>query len=152
MGCNINNANRILIVTARLTNNKSHSTLLVAMHMQFHVRLRHLTSWHKRMAHLNMANVRKLESCAMCITITNKDVDTVCIPCCEAKQTQLPFPHSGFRANALLEIAHTDLCGPIETPSAGGGKYFITFIDDYSCKVYVYFLKRKMDIKSVFKT
>lgn len=80
----------------------------------------------------------------------NKEVDTVCIPCCEAKQTRLPFPHSGSRANVLLEIVHTDLCGPMETPSAGGGIYFITFIDDYSRKVYVYFLRNKMDIISVF--
>ncbi|CAH2084084.1 unnamed protein product [Euphydryas editha] len=43
------------------------------------------------------------------------------------------------------------LCGALETPSAGGVKYFITFIDDYSHKMYVYFLKNKMDIKSVFQ-
>ena len=110
-----------------------------------------LTTWHKRMGHLNMADVKRLELCADGIAISNKEIDTVCIPCCEAKQTRLPFPNSGSRANALLEIIHTDLCGPMETLSAGRGKYFITFIDDYSRKVYVYFLKNKMDIKSVFE-
>ncbi|KAJ8717783.1 hypothetical protein PYW07_005713 [Mythimna separata] len=110
-----------------------------------------LTTWHKRMGHLNMADVKRLEMCAEGIAISNKEIDTICISCCEGKQTRLPFPNSGTRANALLEIIHTDLCGPMETPSAGGGKYFITFIDDYSRKVYVYFLKNKMDIKSVFE-
>lgn len=79
----------------------------------------------------------------------NKNVDTTCIPCCEAKQTRLPFPHSGSRANTLLEIVHTDLCASMEKPSAG--KYFITFIDEYSRKVYVYLLKNKLDIKSVYE-
>lgn len=151
-GCNIFNANKILIANARLLNNMYKlNTASVNAYAVACESKTDIMTWHKRMGHLNLADVKRLESCAEGITITNKDVDTVCIPCCEAKQTRLPFPHSGSRAKALLEIVHTDLCGPMETPSAGGAKYFITFIDDYSRKVYVYFLKNKMDIKSVFQ-
>lgn len=109
-----------------------------------------IVTWHKRMAHLNIADVKRLEVCADGITIRNKEIDAVCKSCCEGKQTRLPFPQSGSRASTLLEIIHTDLCGPMETPSVAGARYFVTFIDDYSRKVYVYFLKNKMDIKSVF--
>ncbi|GBP85186.1 Retrovirus-related Pol polyprotein from transposon TNT 1-94 [Eumeta japonica] len=83
-----------------------------------------LTTWHKKMGPLNMTDVKRLE---------------------------LYAEDFGSRAYVLLEIIHTDLCGPMKTPSAGGGKYFITFIDDYSRKVYVYFLKNNMNIKSVFE-
>lgn len=146
-GCNIYNANKNLVATARLIDNMY--KLNVVSGNAYAVT--DLSIWHKRMGHLNMADVKRLPLCAEGVTISDKEVNTVCIPCCEAKQTRLPFPNSGSRANALLDIIHTDLCGPMETPSVGGGKYFITFIDDYSRKVYVYFLKNKMDIKSVFK-
>ncbi|MCO5574829.1 hypothetical protein L7F22_028622 [Adiantum nelumboides] len=36
--------------------------------------------------------------------------------------------------------------------SLGGAVYFITFIDDYSRKVWVYFLKHKDEALNVFKT
>ena len=36
--------------------------------------------------------------------------------------------------------------------SLGGASYFMTFIDDYSRKVWVYFLKHKDEALSVFKT
>ncbi|KAG6456369.1 hypothetical protein O3G_MSEX009690 [Manduca sexta] len=151
-GCNIFNANKILIATARLSNNMYKlNTVTGNAYTASCESKADISIWHKRMGHLNIADIKRLESCADGISITNKDMDTVCVPCCEAKQTRLPFPHSGSRANALLEIVHTDLCGPMETPSAGGKKYFITFTDDYSRKVYVYFLKNKMDIKSVFE-
>ena len=35
--------------------------------------------------------------------------------------------------------------------SLGGASYFVTFIDDYSRKVWVYFLKHKDEVLSVFK-
>ena len=47
---------------------------------------------------------------------------------------------------------HSDLCGPMPSLLLGGVAYFATFIDDYSCKVWVYFLKHKDDMLGVFKT
>lgn len=46
---------------------------------------------------------------------------------------------------------HSDLCGPISVESIGGAKYFITFIDDYSRKMFVYFIKNKSDACNKFK-
>ncbi|KAL0289281.1 UNVERIFIED_CONTAM: Retrovirus-related Pol polyprotein from transposon TNT 1-94 [Sesamum angustifolium] len=36
------------------------------------------------------------------------------------------------RAKAVLELIHTDVCGPMRTPSHEQNRYFILFIDDYS--------------------
>lgn len=147
-GCKIYNVKKILVATATLIDNMYKLNTVKAGSA---CTATDLNTWHKRMGHLNMDDVKRLPLCAEGVNICNKEVNTVCIPCCKAKQTRLPFPNSGSRANGLLEIIHTDLCGPMETPSAGGGKYFITFTDDFSRKVHVYFLKNKMDIKSVFK-
>ena len=36
------------------------------------------------------------------------------------------------RANDILEIIHSDVCGPFSEKARGGFYYFITFIDDLS--------------------
>ena len=52
---------------------------------------------------------------------------------------------------SLLEIVHTDLCGPMRTNTHRGMKYFVTFINDYSHYGHVYFLKHKNDALDKFK-
>lgn len=39
----------------------------------------------------------------------------------------------------------------METESIGGSRYFFTLIDDYSKKVFVYFLKQKTEVPQVQK-
>ena len=43
------------------------------------------------------------------------------------------------------------VCGPMNMDSIGGSKYFITFIDDFSRYVCVYYLKQKSEALSKFK-
>ena len=42
-----------------------------------------------------------------------------------------------------LGSVHLDLIGPFSTPSYGGSRYVLTFIDDYFRLGWVYFLKLK---------
>jgi transposase InsO family protein len=46
---------------------------------------------------------------------------------------------------------HTDICGPLMPVSHRGNKYFITFIDDYSRKTWLSFLKEKSAAFYIFK-
>lgn len=62
-----------------------------------------------------------------------------------------PFKNTGTRASELLQLIHSDLCGPMETSSIGGARYYVTFIDDYSRKVSVYFMKSKSETLEKFK-
>ena len=43
----------------------------------------------------------------------------------------------------MLELVHTDLCGPIGTEIYSGDKFFILFVDDYSRMMTVMYLKEK---------
>ncbi|GJU66865.1 retrovirus-related pol polyprotein from transposon TNT 1-94 [Tanacetum coccineum] len=54
-------------------------------------------------------------------------------------------------ARQLLKLVHTDICGPITPNSFGDKLYFITFIDDYTRKTWVYFLKEKSESFETFK-
>ena len=43
------------------------------------------------------------------------------------------------------DLIHCDLAGPIEPISINDSKYAITFVDDYSGLIVVYFLKNKSE-------
>ncbi|GJW90339.1 retrotransposon protein, putative, ty1-copia subclass [Tanacetum coccineum] len=67
------------------------------------------------------------------------------------KMTKKSFPHHTGRATNLLEIIHTDVCGPLRHMSRQGASYCITFTDDYSRYGYVYLLKHKHEVFKTFK-
>ena len=55
------------------------------------------------------------------------------------------------RATDLLEIIHTDVCGPMSIPVRGGYLYFVTFTDDLSIYGYIYLMKHKSKTFEKFK-
>ena len=65
--------------------------------------------------------------------------------------TMRPFNAKGYRAKEVLELVHTDLCGPISTSARGGYEYFVTFIDDYSRYGYIYLMHHKSETFKKFK-
>jgi hypothetical protein len=46
---------------------------------------------------------------------------------------------------------HADICGPITPKSNSQKRYLITFIDDYSRKVWTYFFNAKSEVFVMFK-
>ena len=62
-----------------------------------------------------------------------------------------PFKTKGYRAKEVLELVHSDLCGPLSTSARGGYEYFITFIDDYSRYGYIYLMHHKSETFEKFK-
>ena len=68
-----------------------------------------------------------------------------CVHCLAGKQNRVSFhSHPPSRKSELLELVHSDLCGPFKVKSKGGALYFVTFIDDHSRKIWVYPLKSKI--------
>lgn len=90
-----------------------------------------LELWHRRYGHLNLDSVKRLPSMVTGIDVRGKDIPA-CGRCAEGKHHKLPFKATGNRSCELLDLVHSDLCGPMEKPSIGGSKYFVTFIDDAS--------------------
>ena len=48
-------------------------------------------------------------------------------------------------------LVHSDVMGPFKTPSIGGSRYALTFIDDYGRRIWVYFLQKKDEVFQKFK-
>jgi transposase InsO family protein len=70
--------------------------------------------------------------------------DGVCVGCVLNKHHWDSFDkRASWHASGPLHLVHSNLCGPLSSPSFFGYKYFLTFIDDFSIHTWVYFLKLK---------
>lgn len=70
-----------------------------------------------------------------------------CEHCVFGKQKRVSFKSPAVhKTKGTLDYIHSDLWGPSRVPSKGGARYMLTFIDDFSRKVWVYFLKQKSDV------
>ena len=65
--------------------------------------------------------------------------------------TKSSFKEKDERANDVLGLIHTDVCGPINISTREGYYYFIIFIDDLSRYGYVYLMKHKLESFEMFK-
>ena len=76
----------------------------------------------------------------------------LCEGCLVGKQYRKSFlKNSISRASQSLQEIHADVRGPIKPCSFGKHLYFLFFIDDYSRKTWVYFLKEKCNVFNWFK-
>jgi len=56
-----------------------------------------------------------------------------------------------IQSTQRLQLIHSDVCGPMQTQSVGGNRYFVTFIDNFSRYTVVYFIKKKSEVFEKFK-
>ena len=75
----------------------------------------------------------------------------VCKGCALGKNTKKSFSRSNSRSKGILDMIHSDICGPMSSPSLSGCLYYVLFIDDYSRKSWIYFLKVKSETFDKFK-
>ena len=69
----------------------------------------------------------------------------VCEACQLGKQARGSFLHDKNVSRNVLDIVHSYVWGPAKTTSMGGCTYYVTFIDDHTRKVWVYFMKEKSE-------
>ncbi|KAJ9552749.1 hypothetical protein OSB04_016794 [Centaurea solstitialis] len=106
--------------------------------------------WHCRLGHINKKRVELLLKGGFLGNFDYKPFDN-CESCLSGKMTKQPFNNENERATDLLEIIHTDVCGPFSHVARGGYRYFITFTDDFSMYGYVYLMRHKSESFEKFK-
>ena len=112
-----------------------------------------LMEWHERLGHVNETSLRSManENLVLGMKLPKNQEMGICEICIKGKQAQTPFKNSQRKSKELLEIVHTDICGPMRTKSIGGAQYFAVFIDDLSRWCEVHFLAKKSDVFGAFK-
>ncbi|KAK9062936.1 hypothetical protein SSX86_020126 [Deinandra increscens subsp. villosa] len=101
---------------------------------------------HCRLGHPSAAALRKMRPD---ISIPS---DFHCESCQLGKHTRRPYPPKvSSRASTLFELVHSDIWGPCPTKTPLGFQYFVSFIDDYSRATWVYLLKSRSEVSSIFR-
>lgn len=110
--------------------------------------------WHKRLGHLSIQGLCTLKNgsaTGVLFQTDNVQVLKECVPCLEGKMAAKQFPvGEARRANKILELIHSDVCGPLPESSFGGARYLVTFTDDYTRKTFGYLMKHKTEVMSHF--
>ena len=105
--------------------------------------------WHRRLGHISNQRIQRLVSEGILDPLDFFNFQ-VCIECIKGKQTNMR-KNDANRCSDILELIHTNICGPFPTTSWNGQQYFITFIDDYSRYGYLYLIHEKCQSLDVFK-
>ncbi|KAI5314494.1 hypothetical protein L3X38_043670 [Prunus dulcis] len=109
--------------------------------------------WHRRFGHLNMQSLKLLQQQELVYGLPEiGNANRICQKCAIGKSHREAFGKEKiWRASLPLELVHSDVCGPMQTTSIGGNKYFLTFIDDCTRMCWVYFMQFKSEVFNIFK-
>jgi hypothetical protein len=107
--------------------------------------------WHRRMGHLHHGALGGLGEIVTGVPQFSLEHQDVCRGCVLGKFAKASFPSSDSRSARILDLVHTDVCGPMSRKSLSGCEYYLTFIDDYSRKTWIYFLKAKSMVFARFQ-
>lgn len=77
--------------------------------------------WHRRYGHLNYKDLKLLRDrdAVIGLDLPENFDPKHCKQCDNAKVHCLPFPQSSSRAKDVLELIHSDICGPLPGPDLG---------------------------------
>ncbi|MCO5597658.1 hypothetical protein L7F22_051739 [Adiantum nelumboides] len=110
--------------------------------------------WHARFGHVGYGSLMTLQRHNMVhdLSLLEMPPRHVCEGCVLGKMHRFAFSQDGsVRATRKLQLVHSDVCGPMRTPSVGNSLYFVTFIDDFSRFCWVYPLKANSDVFAIFQ-
>ena len=99
--------------------------------------------WHRRLAHLHYRALPILRKVSIGLPKFGDQHSGVCHGCALGKNDKKPFQSTSSQSKGILDLIHSYLCGPMSVSTPSGYLYFVTFIDDYSRKTWIYFLKTK---------
>ncbi|CAB0037528.1 unnamed protein product [Trichogramma brassicae] len=110
--------------------------------------------WHERLGHVNQKKMHDMISKNLITGVSiNEKSHFSCDPCQTAKSHRLPFDKDRVRAACRVgEYFHSDVCGPMPEDSLGGARFFLTFKDEASGYLQVYFLRHKSDVVDNFRS
>lgn len=106
--------------------------------------------WHSRLGHMSVRGIKCLVKAGFLDVPDIKEMET-CEHCILGKFHKISFKKGKHNSEEPLAYVHSDLWGsPNVTPSLSKCQYYISFVDDFSRKVWVYFLKTKDEAFSKF--
>ena len=106
--------------------------------------------WHCRLGHVGDGRLQKLHKDAYLGAFDYESFVT-CESCIMGKLPKSPFSGIGEQAKGILELIHSDVCGPMPVQARSVSFYFITFTDDFSRFGWVYLMRYKSEAFEKFR-
>jgi hypothetical protein len=91
--------------------------------------------WHRIFSYLHYKALPIVSKMVTRLPEIQVNLDGMCKGCAQGKNVKKTFPSSDSRAKGILDIVHSDVCGPMLVPSLSGYIYYVSFIDDYYTKL-----------------
>jgi hypothetical protein len=88
--------------------------------------------WHRILAHINYKTLPYICKAVTGLPKLKVDHEGICNGCAQGKNIKNPFPKRDNKVEGVLELIHSDVCGPMPSSSISGYAYYVAFIDDYS--------------------
>ena len=113
-----------------------------------------LQTWHARLGHANIDSIRKLAASGrvrgldLDIPVRTRDY---CSSCMRGKQSKSVLRMNFSRSKERGAVIHTDVCGPMSTPSFSNCRYFVSFIDEFSGYITIVPIHSKSEVKREFQ-
>jgi hypothetical protein len=107
--------------------------------------------WHRRLAHIHYRALPALGKMVTCLPEIHVQHDGVCRGCALGKNVKGSFLSSDIRSKGILDLIHSDVCGPMTVASLNEYLYYVLFIDNHSRKTWIYFLKTKDGVLAIFQ-
>ncbi|KAH9706402.1 hypothetical protein KPL70_012195 [Citrus sinensis] len=105
--------------------------------------------WHVQLGHAGEKSLQTLMTHGL-LKGTKTCKLNFCEHCVVGKKTRVKFGTVNHDTREILEYVHSDVWGPTKTASIGGSHYFVTFIDDFSIRVWVYTIRAKDEVLEIF--
>lgn len=112
-----------------------------------------IDKWHSRLGHVNTGTIKHMitNKSVRGLSITGKSEIGTCDTCKVAKFKRTLFKRDYDRiTKAPLERVYVDTCGPLNSVSPGGAKYFLSIVDDYTRRIFIYPMKKKSETFELF--
>lgn len=106
--------------------------------------------WHKRLGHISEAGLHVLEKQELFGKKSLCKLD-FCENFVLGKSHRVSFGVGRHTTLGVIDYVRSDLSGPSQVESLGGKRYFLSIIDDYSRRVWVYILRFKHEAFGKFK-
>lgn len=112
--------------------------------------------WHRRLCHGSVPYLQALVEKNVIAEVTQQEVSDIlkanpCITCTKGKGHCQPFQDSESKASVPLELAHSDVKGPVPIQTNGGYRYWLTFLDDSTRFLWTYPIQSKRDVVQITK-
>lgn len=107
--------------------------------------------WHRRYGYLHYKLSPSLSQMVNGIPELMEEHEGPYKGCALGKNVKKPFSRSGTRSKEALDLMHSYVCGPMVVKSLGGQQCYVTFIDDFSRKTWLYLFKNKDEVFEKFQ-